>query len=200
MKAPLLTLVTVVAGGWLAWAAAEVGQPAPDFTAKDITGQTHRLSDYRGKIVVLESYNHDCPFCANHYRTGAMQELQAELTAKGVVWLLVDSVNIKHPSYRTPAVARTEWAAEKIRATAWLDDNSGEIGHAYGMKSTPDMFVINPEGVLVYAGAIDDRPSSSGDPRTAHNYVREAVNDLLAGKPVAVAQTKSYGCSVKYAD
>jgi peroxiredoxin len=181
-----------------AFAAAEVGKPAPGFTATDINGQTHKLSDYKGKIVVLESYNLDCPFCHNHYRTGAMQELQRDLTAKGVVWLLVNSVSPRYPSHRSREAARKEWAREKMHATAWLDDSSGAIGRAYGMRTTPDMFVINQAGILVYEGAIDDRPSPQGDPRTAHNYVREAVEKLEAGQQVAVSQTKPYGCGVKY--
>lgn len=197
MKRTVLLLAVMFATAW-ARGAAEVGKPAPDFTATDIEGKTHKLSDYKGKIVVLESYNLDCPFVANHYKTGAMQELQAELTAKGVVWFVVNSVNAKHPSHRPPEKAKQEWAAQKMKATAWLDDSSGKIGRAYGMKTTPHMFVIAKDGTLAYAGAIDDRPSSEGDPRTARNYVREAVEALLAGKPVPVAQTKPYGCGVKY--
>jgi len=181
-----------------AFAAAEVGQPAPDFTATDINGKTHKLSDYEGKIVVLESYNLDCPFVHNHYRSGAMQELQRDMTAKGIVWLVVNSVNAKHPSYRAPEAARKEWAAQKMAATAWLDDSSGKIGKAYGMRTTPDMFVIDKQGVLVYQGAIDDRAASKGDPRTARNYVREAVQKLQAGEKLPVSQTKPYGCGVKY--
>ncbi|MCX8090216.1 MAG: redoxin domain-containing protein [Verrucomicrobiae bacterium] len=178
--------------------AAEVGQPAPDFTATDIEGKTHKLSDYKGKIVVLESYNLDCPFVANQYKTGAMQDLQAELTARGVVWFVVNSVNARHPSHRPPEKAKQEWAAQKMKATAWLDDSSGKIGRAYGMKTTPHMFVIAKDGTLAYAGAIDDKASSDHDPRAARNYVREAVEALLADKPVPVARTKPYGCSVKY--
>ena len=181
-----------------AFAAAEVGQPAPDFTATDINGKTHKLSDYEGKIVVLESYNLDCPFVHNHYRSGAMQELQRDMTANGIVWLVVNSVNAKHPSYRSPEAARKEWAAQKMAATAWLDDSSGKIGKAYGMRTTPDMFVIDKQGVLVYQGAIDDRAASKGDPRTARNYVREAVQKLQAGEKLPVSQTKPYGCGVKY--
>jgi peroxiredoxin len=181
-----------------ALAAAEVGAPAPDFTGTDINGKTHKLSDYKGKIVILESYNLDCPYCHNHYRTGAMQELQRDLTAKGVVWLVVNSVNPNHPSHRSAEAAKKEWTAQKMAATAWLDDSSGKIGKAYGMRTTPDMFVIDKEGVLVYAGAIDDRPAPSGDPRTARNYVREAVQKLQAGAKLLVTQTKPYGCGVKY--
>ena len=127
-----------------------------------------------------------------------MQELQRDLTAKGVVWLIVNSVSPKHPSHRSAEAAKKEWASQKIAATAWLDDSSGEVGKAYGMKTTPHMFVIDQEGVLVYQGAIDDRPASEGDPRTARNYVREAVQKLQAGDKLAVSQTKPYGCGVKY--
>jgi alkyl hydroperoxide reductase subunit AhpC len=180
--------------------AVDIGKPAPDFTVTDINGQTVKLADYAGKIVVLESYNSDCPFCHNHYATGAAQELQADLAAKGVVWLLVDSVNAKNASHRTPAQARQEWAAYKIKATAWLDDTAGTLGHLYDMKTTPHLFVIARDGTLAYQGAMDDRAASEGDPCTAHNYVRAAVDALLAGQPVAVAQTKSYGCAVHYAE
>ena len=180
--------------------AVEIGKTAPDFTGTDINGKTVKLSDYKGKIVVIESYNSDCPFCHNHYKTGAMQELQRDLAAKGVVWLLVDSVNTKNFSYRTPAQAQKESADLKINATAWIDDHSGDIGHLYGMKTTPHMFVIAADGTLVYDGAIDNRPEPFGDPRTAKNYVRAAVDELLAGKPVTVTQTKPYGCGVHYAN
>lgn len=196
------TIVTLSAALALAVSAfaVEIGKPAPDFTGTDINGKTIKLSDYKGNIVVIESYNSDCPFCHNQYRTGAMQELQRDLAAKGVVWLVVDSVNKNNFSYRTPEQARKEMAAEKMDATAWIDDHSGDIGHLYDMKTTPDMYVIDKNGTLVYAGAIDDRPAPNGDPRTAKNYVSAAVDELLAGKPVEVAQTKPYGCGVHYAD
>jgi len=180
--------------------AMEIGKPAPDFTGTDINGKTVKLSDYKGKIVVIESYNSDCPFCHNHYATGAMQELQKELAAKGVAWLLVDSVNTKSFSSRTPEQARKESADLKIAATAWIDDHTGDIGHLYGMKTTPHCFVVAADGTLVYDGAIDNRPQPFGDPRTAKNYVRTAVDELLAGKPVTVSQTKPYGCGVHYAN
>jgi peroxiredoxin len=194
----IISFLPVFALATAAFAAAQVGQPAPDFTGTDINGKAIKLSDYKGKIVVLESYNSDCPFCANHFRTGAMQDLQKELTAKNVVWLMVNSVNPRNSSHRTPEEARSEWSREKLNATAWIDDSSGTIGRLYGMKTTPHMFVIDKDGTLVYNGAIDDRPSPEGDPRTAHNYVRTAVDELSAGQKVTVSQTKPYGCGVKY--
>jgi len=195
----LSTILSVLfLGALLARAEAVVGKPAPDFTGKDINGQTHRLSDYKGKIVVLEEYNLDCPFCANHFNTGAMQDLQGYATSKGVVWLMVNSVGRRSSSYRTPDKARKEFTAEKMKATAWLDDNSGAIGRAYGLKTTPHMIVIDSHGLVAYNGAIDDRAEPEGDPRTARNYVREAIDKLMAGKPVEKTNTKPYGCAVKY--
>ena len=178
--------------------AVDIGKPAPDFTGTDINGKTVNLSDYKGKIVVIESYNSDCPFCHNQYQGGATQELQKQLADKGVVWLLVNSVNPNNSSHRTDAQARQEWSDLKIAATAWINDSSGTIGHLYGMKTTPHVFVINKDGTLVYNGAMDDQPDPSHDPKTARNYVREAVDDLLDGKPIEVSQTKPYGCAVHY--
>ena len=198
MKKTLTLLMTLTAATAVTLAAPEVGKPAPDFTAKDINGKTQKLSDYKGKIVVIESYNLDCPFCANHFKKGTMQDLQAMVTDKGGVWLIVNSVNANHKSYRKPEAAKKEWDEQKMKATAWIDDSSGEVGKLYGMKTTPQMYVIDAEGILVYEGAIDDKASSSHDPAKARNYVKEAVASLQAGKPVEVTQTKSYGCSVKY--
>ena len=180
--------------------AVEIGKPAPDFTGTDIYGKTVHLSDYKGKIVVLESYNSDCPFCHNQYASGAAPDLQKELAAKGVVWLLVNSVNPKNSSHRTPDQARAEWTDLKINAADWLDDSDGTIGHLYDMKTTPDVYVIGKDGILDYEGAMDNRPQPFGDPHTANNYVRDAVNEVLAGQPVAVPQTKPYGCGVHYAE
>ena len=181
-----------------AFAAPEIGKPAPDFTGTDINGKTVKLADYKGKVVVLESYNSECPICANHFKTGSMQELQKELTDKGVVWLMVNSVNAKHSNYKTPEQAKSIWSKDKIAATALIQDSEGTIGRAYDMKTTPHMYVINKEGVLVYNGAIDDKPDGSHDPRKARNYVREAVGKVSAGEKVEPAETKPYGCSVKY--
>ena len=198
MKKTLGLFLALAAGCVSALGAAQVDKPAPAFTATDIAGQAHKLSDYKGKIVVLEAYNMDCPFCANHFKTGAMQELQDWARSKGVVWLLVNSAGKHSGSYRDPAAAKKEWDALKIKATAWIDDHEGKVGQLYGMKTTPDMFVIDKNGLLVYQGAIDDRPEPEGDPRKARNYVREALQSLFADKPVAVKETRSYGCGVKY--
>lgn len=197
------TLIPMLAGFLVAqsivFADVKIGQPAPDFSGTDIQGKVHRLSDYRGKVVVIEAYNLDCPFCANHYKSGAMQALQSSVVSKGVVWLVVNSTDSGNPSYRKPDAARKEFAATGIKATAWIDDNSGAIGRKYGLKTTPHLVVINQQGLVAYQGAIDDRPASSGDPRTARNYVRQAIESLMAGKPVPTAETKPYGCNVKYA-
>lgn len=192
----LLTVMALAASAF----AVEIGKPAPDFTGTDINGKTIKLSDYKGKIVVLEAYNSDCPFCKNHYQSGAAQELQKELAGKGVVWLIVNSVGPKNSSHRTPAEAQKEWVDQKIAATAWIDDTAGTIGHLYDMKTTPHLFVIAADGTLAYDGAIDNQPTPSGNPRTAKNYVTLAVNELIAGKPVTVSQTKPYGCGVHYAN
>jgi peroxiredoxin len=196
------TTLAIIAALTLATAAfaVEVGKPAPDFTGTDINGKTVKLSDYKGKIVIIESYNSDCPFDANHYKTGAMQELQKDMATKGIVWLLVDSVNKKNFSYRTPEQARKEYADQKMTATAWIDDNAGTIGHLYGIETTPHMFVIAKDGTLVYDGAIDNMADPSHDPRKAKNYVRNAVDEVIAGKPATISSTKPYGCSIKYAD
>jgi hypothetical protein len=200
MKRTIALLSTLVFTTALAQAAAVLGKPAPDFTVKDIEGKTHRLADFKGKLLVLEAYNYDCPYSAHHYDTGAMPELQAWATHKEVIWLVVNSVNAKNPSYRSPAAAKEEWAKLKMKATAWIDDSSGTLGRAYELKTTPHLIVIDKNGVVAYNGAIDDKASTDGDPRQTRNYVREALTKLLAGEPVAVRSTKPYGCSVKYSE
>lgn len=194
MKKTLITLSGLALSCALAFADAEVGKAAPDFTVKDINGKTHNLSDYKGKIVVLESYNLDCPYVANHYNTGAMQELQGNVTGKDVVWLTVN------PNYSDAAKAKKEAEAKKIKATAVVHDPAGKIGKAYGFKTTPHMVVVGKDGKVAYNGAIDDKAETEGDPRAAKNYVKEAVAKLQAGEAVAVAKTKPYGCGIKYAN
>jgi peroxiredoxin len=176
----------------------DIGKPAPPFKSHDINGKFHALSDYKGKIVVLEAYNLDCPFCAHHFKTGAMQELQEEVTRQGGIWLVINSSHAKSSSYRSPEQARQEYKAQKMKATAWLDDSSGRIGQAYGLKTTPHMVVIDAEGKVAYNGAIDNHAATSGNPRESRNYVREAFQSLKAGKPVQVSRTRPYGCGIKY--
>ena len=199
MKTIAVLFTSLLMGTLLCVAQVESGKSAPDFEGKDIHGKTHKLSDYKGKVVVLESMNLDCPFVQNHYDSGAMSELQAEATGKGAVWLIVSSVSKSSDSYLTPDQVKKEIAKHKIKATAWLDDSDGKIGKAYGMKTTPHMFVIDKEGKIAYQGAIDDKPATEGDPRKAKNYVRAAVTKAVAGEEVEVAQTKPYGCGIKYA-
>ena len=193
MKKSLITLSGLVITCALAFADAEVGKAAPDFTVTDVNGKAHKLSDYKGKIVVVESYNLDCPYVANHYNTGAMQELQGNVTTKDVVWLTVNS------SYDDAAKAKKEVADKKIKSTV-VYDPAGKIGKAYGFKTTPHMVVIGKDGKVAYNGAIDDKAETEGDPRAAKNYVKDAVAKLQSGQPVAVAKTKPYGCGVKYAN
>lgn len=192
----VFTMLALAAVACSSLAAVKVGSPAPDFTGTDLDGKQHKLSDYKGKVVVLESLNPDCPYVKNHYSSGAMPELQKELRDKGVVWLQVVSIPKDNSGYRDVEKAKAE--AAKGNATAWIDDNDAAIGKAYGMRTTPHMFVIDKEGVLAYQGAVDDSPVPKGDPRKARNYVREAVQKVQAGEKVEVTETKPYGCGVKF--
>ncbi len=179
-------------------ATAAVGQGAPDFSATDTAGKTHSLSDYKGKLVVLEWTNPGCPFVRKHY-SGNMQSLQKEFTAKGVVWLAVNSTETESVDYLAPA-RLAGWMTEKqALPSATLMDESGRIGQRYGAKTTPHMYIISPQGQLVYAGAIDSIPSARVDDiKTATNYVRQGLNEALGGKALSVASSRPYGCSVKY--
>jgi peroxiredoxin len=180
---------------------ATVGQAAPDFSAVDTAGKTHKLSDFKGKLVVLEWTNPGCPFVMKHYGGGNMQGLQKEFTGKGVVWLSVNSTEPDSRDYLAP-VKLAGWMTEKRGApTATLMDETGKIGQLYGAKTTPHMYIVSPQGQLIYAGGIDSIPSARVDDiKTATNYVRQGLNEALAGKPIAMASTRPYGCSVKYKD
>jgi peroxiredoxin len=178
---------------------ATVGERAPDFTLSDSNGATHSLADYRGKFVVLEWVSPDCPFVRAHYDAGNMQQLQATYTAKGVVWLSICSSAPGKQGYYEGDALRGRIAAMHSKATAYLVDSDGKVGTTYGARTTPDMFVINPDGVLIYAGGIDDKPRSDKDEiLNAPNYVRMALNAAMAGKEVEIKTARSYGCSVKY--
>jgi peroxiredoxin len=183
----------------LAWAAATVGQPAPNFTATDTSGKKVSLADFKGKHVVLEWVNPGCPFVVKHYSSGNMQGTQKEATAKDVVWLAISSTAPDASDYKKPAELASWMQSQKAAATATLMDDDGKVGKAYGARTTPHMYVVNPAGTLVYAGAIDSKATSNkADIPDATNYVKQALGELLAGKPVSVASTRPYGCSVKY--
>jgi len=182
-----------------AWAVT-IGQPAPAFELKDTSGKTVKLADFKGKHVVLEWVNPGCPFVVKHYGSQNMQGLQKAYTAKDVVWLSVNSTAKSAGDYLEPAALNAklvkEWGAAP---TAVLMDESGKVGRAYAAKTTPHMYVIDPAGKLVYAGGIDDkRTSNQADVKTANNFVKAALSESMAGKPVSTPTATPYGCSVKY--
>lgn len=181
--------------------AATVGQPAPAFSVADAAGKTVSLADFKGKTVVLEWVNPGCPYVRKHYDSANMQTSQKGAAAQGVVWLAVNSTAPDHYDYRKPADMAAWMQSQKAAATHTLMDSQGKVGKAYGARTTPHMYVIDAKGTLVYAGGIDDRPSSNpADVKGARNHVNAAIADLAAGKPVAQPVTRPYGCSVKYAD
>ena len=172
--------------------AAQVGQPAPQFALQDQNGKSVSLSDYAGKIVVLEWFNNECPYVQRHYKGESdMNATASKLAEKGVVWLAINSTSGKTPDDNKQVAA--EWKMDR----PILDDASGNVGHLYGAKTTPHMFVIDKTGTLAYVGAIDN--NANGDKKTPVNYVDKAVTEILSGQSVSEPQTKSYGCSVKYA-
>lgn len=180
--------------------AATVGQPAPPFELKDAGGKTIKLTDFKGKHVVLEWTNPSCPFVAKHYGSQNMQGLQKEFTAKEVVWLTISSTAPGTSDYLTPAALAAKYQAWGASASRLLLDDSGAVGKAYAAKTTPHLFVIDPKGTLVYAGGIDDKRSADpADVKSAKNFVRAALVESLAGKTVSVPTAAPYGCGIKYA-
>lgn len=180
---------------------ARIGANAPSFTGTDSHGKREALDQFRGKFVVLEWHNQGCPFTRKHYESGNMQSLQKQWTAKGVVWLTVVSSAPGQQGYVTADQENAYLAKMHAAPTAALLDPDGKIGRMYDAKTTPDMYVINPQGVLIYEGAIDNRPTpDQADIQGAENYVNEALIQAMAGKAVATPYTRSYGCSVKYRD
>ena len=183
----------------LVQAAAAPGQAAPEFSLVDINGKMQKLSDYRGKYVVLEWFNSECPFVQKHYESGNMQSLQARYTQKGVVWLGVNSTSPRHSNYRDPVRSQAILKDWKSAPTAFVLDPDGKVGKQYGARTTPHMYVIDPKGMLVYVGGIDDKPSTNQrDIPTAKNLVAAALDESLGGKPVGTPSAMPYGCSVKY--
>jgi peroxiredoxin len=179
---------------------AKVGDTAPAFTTAATNGRSVSLADQRGKIVILEWTNHDCPYVRKHYDSGNMQTLQKEITAQGVVWLTLISSSPGTQGYVSPKEADELTASRKANPTAVLLDPTGAVGKAYGATNTPHMYIVDKAGLLVYAGAIDDRPTTRrADVQGAHNYVRAALEDMAAGRAVQTPVTRAYGCTVKYA-
>jgi peroxiredoxin len=207
LSGPALALLGTAAGFGASCAAhanpvvatAVVGQPAPAFTARDTSGRAVSLADFKGKTVVLEWVNPACPYVQKHYRSANMQGTQREAASQGVVWLAINSTTPEHHDHLKPA-ALAEWMkGQQAAATATLMDESGQVGRTYGARTTPHMYVVDARGLLVYAGAIDNKPTSSpADIPGATNHVKAALAETLAGKPVSVAQTRAYGCFVKY--
>jgi peroxiredoxin len=180
-------------------AAPQIGNPAPAFTGVDTYGKTHSLSELRGKTVILEWTNDGCPYVRKHYGSGNMQKLQKEMTAKGIVWLTIASSAPGEQGNLTPAEHNALMKKRGAAPTAILIDADGTIGHAYNATTTPDMYIIKPDGTLAYEGAIDDKPTTNtADIESAHNYVRSALAQIAAGQSVDPAITRPYGCSVKY--
>jgi AhpC/TSA family len=190
--------------------AAETGKPAPSFSAIDTQGKTHRLADYAGKYVVLEWVNPGCPFVKKHYQAlpapgkpsgavGNIPATQQEAVAKGMVWLAISTTEKDHPDWFPPAQLAAWLKDRGAAASAVLLDEDGVIGKAYGARTTPHLYIVNPSGQLVYAGGIDSIASAKiDDLKTATNYVRQTVGELVAGKPVSQPNTRPYGCSIKY--
>jgi peroxiredoxin len=190
-------LLSFAAGAVLA--AASVGQPAPAFTAVDTAGKTVSLADFKGRTVVLEWVNPGCPFVQKHYNSANMQATQKAATAKGVVWLAVNSTATDAYDYKKPAEMAAWMQQHQAAASATLMDADGKVGRAYGARTTPHLYVIDPAGKLVYAGAIDSKATANtADIKTATNYVNQALGEALGGKAVSAASTSPYGCSIKY--
>ena len=197
---PILTILgSLAATAVLAIDLPPVGSAAPDFSLPDAKGKPHSLSEYKGKYVVLEWFNPECPFVKKHYGGGNMQKLQEQYTSKGVVWLTIDSNAPGTEGNLSPEQAEKVANAWKTKQTALLLDPEGKAGRAYGAKNTPNMVIISPEGKIVYEGAIDSKATPNpGDIPSSTNYVKVALDESLSGKPVSNPTTRPYGCSVKY--
>lgn len=182
-----------------AQAAASVGQPATAFSLQDTSGKTRTLAEFKGKTVVLEWVNPGCPFVRKHYDSSNMPGLQKEFTGRQVVWLAINSTEKAASDYLEPP-ALAAWIQGKAGTpTATLMDEEGTVGKAYGARTTPHMYIVDPQGTLVYAGGIDSIPSArSSDIKTATNYVRQGLNEALGGKPISTANSQPYGCTIKY--
>lgn len=196
---PLLAAALAVTAGAAAESGPSIGNPAPEFVGTDSNGKHVALKDFKGRIVVLEWSNNQCPFVGKHYRSGNMQSLQKEAAGEGVVWLTILSSAPGEQGNVTAAEANELTRSRGASPTAVILDPEGTIGHAYGARTTPHMFVIDKNGTLDYMGGMDDKPTTDlADVATAKNYVRLALAAVTAGKPVQEAVTRPYGCSIKY--
>ncbi|AOO80483.1 thioredoxin family protein [Bosea vaviloviae] len=192
--------LSLSAGSVLAQGAAKIGQPAPAFQAVDADGKTRNLSEFAGKTVILEWTNADCPYVRKHYNSATMQTLQKDMAKEGIVWLSVVSSPVGEQGYVEGSAAKELTAKRDAAPAAVLLDPNSKVARAYGATTTPHMYIVDPKGTLAYMGAIDDKPSSNpASLNGAKSYVRQAVAELKAGKPISEAATKSYGCAVKYA-
>jgi len=203
MKSPATSLLASVVLGSALFSglfAAQVGQPAPDFTLTDVKGQTHSLSGFKGKTVVLEWVNPECPIVVKHYeQSGNLPKLQQEATGEGVVWLLINSGHRGAQGDYEPGEVMSWKQKNSVAATAYLRDQEGKVGRLYQARTTPHMYVVDPQGTLVYAGGIDSiRSGNPADIPKAKNFVREALADLKDGRAVRTATSQAYGCGIKY--
>lgn len=197
--AAVLSFAAALAAAPAALANVSAGQPAPDFALTDLQGEPHKLSGYKGKYVVLEWFNSECPFVQKHYESGNMQSLQKRYADKGVVWLIINSTHPSSGNYRDAARSQRIVKDWSMQPAALMLDLDGKVGQAYGARTTPQMWVIDPAGKVIYTGGIDDKATyRAEDIKTARNFVAAALDESLSGKAVSVPTARPYGCSVKY--
>ncbi len=197
----VLMSLGLLLGASVSLGAAEIGEAAPDFTLKCSNGKEHSLSDYKGKFVVLEWVNHGCPFVKKFYEPGEMQRLQKEYTEQGVIWLTMNSSAPGKQGHMTAEDANRSIEEKDAHPTAILLDHDGRVGKSFDARVTPHMYVIDPDGILIYNGAIDSNPSRrSSDIASAENYVVSALAAAMSGEEVATPRTRAYGCGMKYMD
>lgn len=201
MKRTLSLFAAILFAPAIAFAQAEVGKPAPDFTAKDIKGVSHSIKEHHGKIIVLEWNNPGCPFVKKHYESQNMQNLQAQAVKDDVIWLTINSSAVGKQGHMSMEEALNYVATQEAAPTGYIIDADGTIGKLYGASATPHMFVIGKDGKIVYAGAIDDNKSADPEAiKTAKNYVSAAITAAKTGHSPEVTTTQAYGCSVKYSE
>lgn len=178
----------------------EIGSTAANFSLHDINNTEVSLESLKGKYVVLEWFNIGCPYVRKHYKNNDMQLLQKEFTAKNIIWLTINSTNKNHQDYRDTESTKKLMTKLNSNSSNVILDDSGELGKSFGAKTTPHMFILNPKGVLIYRGAIDDTADVDADPKQTLNHIHKALTAILENKPLTTAETKAYGCSIKYAE